>query len=90
MKGGAPGVETPAHKDGAQERRTRTAHKDGRRNPALTRRAQELGGGSSPRGGREGARWRGGGYGLVIWWAVVCKGTAFLQKKHCWEQKNMR
>ena len=25
MKGGAPGVETPAHKDSAQERRTRTA-----------------------------------------------------------------
>ena len=55
MKGGAPGVETAAHQDGAQERRTRTAHKDGRRSTALTHRAQGRGGGSSPRGGWEGA-----------------------------------
>ena len=49
MKGGAPGVETPAHKNGAQGRRTRTAgealrlrigHKGGRRSTALTHRAQ--------------------------------------------------
>ena len=61
MKGGAPGVETPAHKDEesaqGRGRRTRTgeAHKDGRRSTALTHRAQGRGGGSSPRGGWEGA-----------------------------------